>query len=497
MASFKLLTLYEHDKVQYSSILQNQFKMPEDKAKDPKIIDEHLAKPLRRLNEFFAKNPPKSTSNDSPEEEDLDENKGFLLLYSDSLKVRHYVGFGTSGNLLVQVLPKVFKPKGKRNQNETKALLAFIRMLNVAYSLKIREVELAHLMYAKVPNNILEIFIHLFAKSLWDEVQRGYYREYQEVQQEEKFLRGKLLLSRQIKKLPHQRHTFSVEFHEFSEDNLLNQIFYATIRFSLSKTRWLANKKLLGELMMVFDGVSARKVTPSDFDKIHFNRLNERFVKPFNLAKLILKSFGGVSGEEVSGFFIDMNELFERFLLRVLRKALPEFDITHQEPKMVLLERTDPLKSIEQKPDFVISKAGKPIAVVDAKYRELKGNSLSSEMARQIYVYAKLLENKSKISGVKTILIFPRSKHFNPDLKSTLKGTFFDKTDLSVLTYNMDLLKNIKGQLDDKDFNDALSEILEQQVSGKKEEKSPFQPPLHPSNDELKSLNPMLGLSFS
>ncbi|KUH34007.1 hypothetical protein APY94_03800 [Thermococcus celericrescens] len=478
MASLKILTLYEHDKVSYFSILQDQFKMPEDKAKDQKIIDEHLAKPLRRLNEFFAKNPPKSTSNDSPEEEDLDKDKGFLLLYGDSLKARHYVGFGTSGNLLVQVLPKIFKPKetlpevskpkGKRNQNETEALLAFIRMLNVAYGLKIRDVELAHIEHAKVPNSILEIFIHLFAKSLWEEVQRGYYREYQEIQQEEKFLRGKLLLSRQIKKLPHQRHTFSVELHEFSEDNPLNQIFYATIRFSLSKTRWLVNKKLLGELMMVFDGVSPRKVTKADFNKVHFNRLNERFKKPFNLAKIILKSFGGVSGEEVSGFFVDMNELFERFILWILKRDLPEYKIEYQK-ELSLFDRKQKSNVVttKQYPDFVINKIVNrntiPVGVLDAKYRpiEIKEGKIQigSDMLRQVYVYSKILEKEHDIKEVPTALVFPRSFTYNPgitlDDQAILGGaTFFDGGPLLILMYDMETLK--KGLKMDKNFRKSL-----------------------------------------
>lgn len=448
MPPLKILTLYEHDKVTYRDLLK-ELEIPEDK------LDE-LKEKLYKLNEFFTRNPPKSTSNDSPEETESGKNKGFLILYSDAVEARHYVGFATVDNLLIQVLPKVFKPKGSKNnrKDEKDALLAFIRMLNVSYGMKIRDVELANLRYSKIPNNILEIFIYLFAKSLWEEVQKGYYRGYQEIQREEKFLRGKLLVSRQIKKLPHKRHTFSVELHEFSEDNLLNQIFYATIRFSLSRTNWSVNRRLLSQLMMVFDGVSVRKITEAHLRRMHFTRLNDRFRKPFNLAKIILKSFGGISGEEVGGFFVDMNELFERFILWILKRSLSEYEITYQKPEMPFL-RSDTLKDLTQRPDFVVYEDNSPIAVIDAKYREIKENSLSADMARQMYVYAKLLENEKNTKGIETILIFPKSEHYNSNL-GTKEATFFDGTNLTVLTYNMDIL----SPRIDKEFENILRDIL-------------------------------------
>ncbi|ALV63749.1 hypothetical protein ADU37_CDS20500 [Thermococcus sp. 2319x1] len=469
MPSFKILTLYEHDEVSYGCL-----------SKKLGISEHEIEKSLRKLNRAFARNPPKSMSNDSPEETELNENKGFLLLYSDAVRARHYVGFATIDNLLIQVLPKVFKSKGSNKnctnqqnyQGQKEALLAFIRMLNVSYGLKIRDVELANLRYSKIPNSILEIFIHLFAKSLWEEVQKGYYREYQEIQQEEKFLRGKLLVSRQIKKLPHKRHTFSVELHEFSEDNLLNQIFYATIRFSLSKTMWLANKKLLSELMMVFDGVSFRRITEADLRKVHFTRLNDRFRKPFNLVKIILKSFGGISGEEVGGFFVDMNELFERFILWVLKKSLQEYEVEYQRELNLFDEKKGGnIITRKQYPDFIISKNSIPVAVLDAKYRPLgikEGKlQISPDLLRQVYVYAKILEEKYDVSRVPTVLIFPKSYTYNSSIKTedneatVGSAMFFDGRKLLVMVYDMETLKKeLKIEEIEKKFGESLKKSL-------------------------------------
>lgn len=453
MPSPKILTLYEHKERRYSEIAKN-LGIPGDKLKES----------LRKLNRTFAQNPPKSSSNDSPEEKDLDENKGFLILYSNRVKARHYVGFARAGNFVVQVLPKIFEPSEneKKNADTNDALLAFLRMLNVAYGLKIREVKLAQLREKRTPESLLEVFIYLFANTLWSEIQRGYYREYIEIQNEERFLKGKLLMSRQLRKLPHQRHTFSLEMHDFSEDNLLNQIFYAAVQTSLARSTWRVNKKLLGELMMVFDEVSFRRVTKTDLERVHFTRLNERFKRAFTLAKIVLSALGGIQGEEAVGFFVDMNELFERFVLWVLKRSLPEYEITYQEPEMRFLIGSGTLRDIIQRLDFVVYEDGKPIAVIDAKYREIKENSLSADMARQIYVYAKLLENENNTKGIKTILIFPKSEHYNSNLETKVgEATFFDGTKLTVLTYNMNRLKG--GQLKDDEFINTLREIIKRE----------------------------------
>lgn len=238
------------------------------------------------------------------------------------MKARHYVGFAAVGNVFVQVLPKVFKPNYKEtNRQESKntgdkndskdkddtwsAITAFIRMLDRAYGLKVRDYDLAYLRGRKLIPSLYEVFIHLFATSLWKEVQGGYHREYVELQSEEKFLRGKLLLNRQIRRLPHQRHTFSVKIHGLIEDNLLNGVLYASVRLALRRTSWGINKRLLGELMLAFNGVTTIHLTREHFERIHFTRLNERFRHSFELAKLLfMPPSGGSRGRLVGSSLI-------------------------------------------------------------------------------------------------------------------------------------------------------------------------------------------------
>jgi len=446
MVSLKILTFYEYDNIKYQDIKG--------------IEKEKLQGYLLELNKYFKdklkKNLKKESSNDNPDnEEEIDESKAILEVYSNKVKARHYVGFAVVGNVFVQVLPKVFKPSSNvENEDSTwDSVMAFIRMLNLAYGLKIRDYDLAYLQGRKLRPNLYEVFIYLFAKSLWNEVQRGYHREYVELHSEEKFLRGKLLLSKQVRKLPHQLNTFSVEVHEFIEDNLLNRIFYTSIRMALRRTAWQTNKKLLGELMLVFDGVTPIRLTREHFERVHFTRLNERFKHPFELAKLLFMPPKGEGRDrEVSGFFVDMNELFESYIARILARCSQEsgYRLTtnkDQKNKLKLFHKKPKNSKLRnQYPDYILW--GNDIIVMDAKYRKIVNDKneieLSADMVRQLYIYSQILEEKygHKVSAV---LIFPTSNEYNKklsDQEEPLEFEFFDKTKLYVVAYNLETLKS-------------------------------------------------------
>lgn len=488
MINFRTLTFYENSSPcingkkadSYRKIAEELLRSKDEKDYSPKESEvEEVVKELkeifRKINDAFKNEYKTSTSNDSEDGENLDRKNrdvGFLTLYDSYVKANHYVGFGVFRPLVVQVLPKVFEPKTDSctRKHEWDSIIAFLRMLNTAYNLGINDADLMYLKERMSSGDVFEIFIYLFAKSLWEEVQRGYYREYESYTIEGKYLRGKLLVSKQIRKLPHERHKFSLEVHEFTEDNLLNQIFYAATRFSISVTRWQKNRKMLGELMLIFDGITPKRITISDFEKIRFTRLNERFKRPFTFAKIILTSFAGFEKDEASGFFVDMNELFERFILSELKRSLPGYKIKYQK-KLEIFRSKKKIRLRRQYPDFVVYRFKKPIAVIDAKYRALNlgGDKigLDPDAARQVYTYAKILDEEEGITNV-TVLIYPRSDNFNnydilrgQDLKELPNATFFDgKKRVYVITYDLEALKSEREKSWDINFRNVISKLI-------------------------------------
>jgi 5-methylcytosine-specific restriction enzyme subunit McrC len=104
------------------------------------------------------------------------------------------------------------------------------------------------------------------------------------------------------------------------------------------------------------------------------NRLNERYLPALRLAELVLAgtSFeqGDTSPLKVDGFVLNMAEIFERFLTVRLGELLRAHGL--RSAAQQAHHRLDQSGRVPFRPDIVIYRDGEPVAVVDAKYRELE-----------------------------------------------------------------------------------------------------------------------------
>ena len=417
------LTLFEHGKVYYHTRKELQ--------------DRHIIQRIKALNRGYGfKN----------------EDDGIFILYADYLKAKSYVGFAFLDSLQIQILPKIYRnERAPDEEKKAEALAVFLKMLDISYNLRIKEKELTKLLEMGLQNGLHEVFIYLFGRTLLEEIERGYHREYVEVQSEEKFLRGKLLLTRQIKKLPSRRHTFSVEFHDFTEDNLLNQIFYAATLLAMQKTRLPINKKLLSQLILIFSDVTPKKILRSHLEKVHFTRLNERFKLPFNLAIILLFGFGGIFGEEKTfGFFVDMNRLFQKYVYEAIKREFTQYNVEEETYIGNLVTN----KSIPVRPDIVIKRDNEIKLIVEIKYKEISEDELvRSGDLYQIYAY-------SRVGNSNVVLIYPKRENFNEWLiKEELE--FFDGCKVIILPFDLSEIAIRKASITlPKEIKEALINLL-------------------------------------
>ncbi|MEZ4430027.1 MAG: hypothetical protein R3A51_20300 [Nannocystaceae bacterium] len=93
------------------------------------------------------------------------------------------------------------------------------------------------------------------------------------------------------------------------------------------------------------------------------------------------------------GFLFDMNRFFQALLARFLGDHLTGYDVRAEAPLRGLLRyhreanprrRRDP----SPKPDFTVLHSGRPVALLDAKYRDLWTKPLPREMLYQLVLYA-------------------------------------------------------------------------------------------------------------
>lgn len=143
--------------------------------------------------------------------------------------------------------------------------------------------------------------------------------------------------------------------------------------------RVLRDKGLSGILadMSAFDqrlesfGVKDVVSNTKDLDNIRFTRMNAVYQPVINLCKTIINndasSFEGGEKKNVS-YMIDVAELWELYLLRLLQRNLPP-DYYVYSPNAIagdyLLEGE--MRTI--RPDILIEKDGKIVLIIDAKYK--------------------------------------------------------------------------------------------------------------------------------
>ena len=201
----KYMRLFEYDKAYFNE--------------NPLLSSKRTLKAIKEFNLGYAK---KNTLAD----ESRDEDTGVFTLYKDYLKCTNYVGVGYFGDVRIEVLPKIYKTEDDADEYRHRdARLALLNMLNLIYDINLKispaTIEVGNLLR----KDIHQIFLYLYAKTLLENVQQGFHREYIDVKGDEKFLRGKLIVYEQAKKLPHELHTFNIQYSLLIEDNLLNRIF--------------------------------------------------------------------------------------------------------------------------------------------------------------------------------------------------------------------------------------------------------------------------------
>lgn len=238
-------------------------------------------------------------------------------------------------------------------------------------------------------------------------------KAYQKEQKNIDTFKGQLNISKHIQHNLFDKSKFYCNYRKLTMDTVINQ----TIRY----TYYLLEKQGFGnllkdtaeyDLMLSSFGVQRRTVPLHKIQNIRYSKLNIYYKKVMELSGLIIKSqskTSDITSNSNDGFsyFVDIAQLWEEYLLKVLQRNLPQYEIysPNERGGMNLFEDG----SREIRPDIIIEKDSKVIAVLDAKYKWYKkigkyadiDNSVSREdlyqMATYLYHYS---QENEKILGL-------------------------------------------------------------------------------------------------
>lgn len=239
--------------------------------------------------------------------------------------------------------------------------------------------------------DIFDSIVGIFVRQVDDIARRGIHRGYIDREESAAWLRGRLLVARQIRRGP-VTVTFEQQMNEFTADLLENRILRAALGLlSRATFRDPLLRPRVRRALLAYDEATSEGITAADCDRVVYTRLTERYRSPINLARLFLRhlSLEGRRGETpFVTFLVPMPQLFEEFVAGQLAEAVatrPRLKMDGQQSIWLDEERR-----LKGRPDLVLKLDGRARLVLDTKYK-VYGDKPSNADINQMVTYCRTL----------------------------------------------------------------------------------------------------------
>lgn len=323
-----------------------------------------------------------------------------LKVTPSGIETTSWVGVIKYKNTHFQILPKLICNNG----NKENVLKNLIYMLSYTKKLDIKTSNETKLSTAKNP--FIEILIREYAKSLFECLKRLTPKKYVREEDNLNYLKGKIKFTENIRHNSSNQAKFYCEYDEFSENNILNQLFLfvSTCLYNISNDSY--NKKTLKFIINYYSDIKLVRFDRFKAEKIKLSRNQELFKKPFNLAKMFVeKTSVDLSKNKFENITLiwDMNKLFEEFVFEIMKKFENELGckLTAQRGRKLLVGDTS--KKRNTFVDIMIEKINGEKIVLDTKYKKfVSSDDFSNADVFQVSTYCLLHKAKH------AILLYPK-----------------------------------------------------------------------------------------
>ena len=329
------------------------------------------------------------------------------------VQAKNYVGvIRLPSGFQIEILPKIDAPEDK-----LRGLV--VKMLSDMNDFNCKKFSKAELDTARL--TLYEIFIGIYLEMILELVKRGLKSSYLLREDNLKILKGKLLISLNIRRNFAHREKFFVKFDEYSINCPEHHLIKSALTKILHTTHEQKNFRLTTRLLTDFDSVEQSFNYAADFSAITHNRQNRDYLPAMAWTKIFLsaKSFTPFAGKsEVLALLFPMEKLFESYIAKHVKKIFSDsFTIRTQVKEKSLFD--EPKNSFMLKPDILLESSDEKI-IFDTKW---KLNISESDMY-QMFAYSKRY-NAKKIF----ILCSPN-----------VEGNFYSTTDgLNVTIFPVDV----------------------------------------------------------
>lgn len=334
----------------------------------------------------------------------------------ECLQTKNYVGvLETPCGTCIEILPKI--------TNETfdpeKAKKVLWKMLSVVLKLPILKSHDALLETTK--KSLIEVLIHRFLIDSSYLLHLGIRSDYKRIKSQQRFMKGRLNITSQLRQPTSKQHHFCIEYDTFSSDRAENRLLKKSLLIVLGWSRDNENQRLTRELLFLLNTVPESQNVNVDLSRWSNQRdmLHYQKVKPWIELILNKRSPWFLSGDwhGISMLF-PMEKLFESYIAALLRKSLlPDFKIIEQSTKYSLLMHKNK-KMFQLRPDILIRRGKTNVTILDAKWKVLNSNNKEQKYGlKQADMYQLYAYGRNYLQGQGSVyLVYPRQTKFRKAL---------------------------------------------------------------------------------
>lgn len=363
-------------------------------------------------------------SKDFTGQSDIEE---FLKPIKNGVQANNYVGvLQTKSGLTIEILPKI---AGRTEEaTDTRVRQLFLEMLKAVRSINGKTFRLTNLNAKK--NNLLEVFISKFLNESDMIIKRGLKSSYVTVQSNEKFLKGKLLMTQQLRRNIVNQSYFFNEYDEFMTNSAENQLIKTTLEYLLKNSRDNNNLRIIREQLVYFEFVDLTNSPEQTFQKVSIGRNYTYYEQTLNWCRIFLsrKSFTSFKGSSLAfAVLFPMEEIFEAYIAYMMKKSIPDANVSAQDKKYSLFDRTNETKAVYRlRPDLVVRFEDNRTIIADTKWKVLDSTGPSQTDLYQMYAYYTRYRHKSE-NVDKVVLIYPYSSSYS---ENEFRSTQFSSEEL-------------------------------------------------------------------
>ena len=267
--------------------------------------------------------------------------------------------------------------------------------------------------------NSVNILSKLYLDNVIYIMKKGIYREYKEIKEEIKGIKGKVDFKDSLNNMSFENAKAVCVYDELLEDNLINQIIKTTA-YKLYKSQEIKEeyKKDLNNVLLYFNQVNIIDITKKCFESLKFNKNNYYVYYMILICELINDSL--MLSENKGKFkFINilddekrMQQIFELFVFKYYKKKQNKYNVSYQKKLNWNMFNGNQNIVPEMRLDIYLENEEESVIIDTKYYPNFLKNSYYSDDKRtlisgnlyQMYTYLNHLNSNKKTKG---ILLYP------------------------------------------------------------------------------------------